>query len=114
MGFQVGSGCYDTELSAVIASASAELGAVHQRGSELYVTDVSATTGSSVTYVFTPVVEGAAITVTVPLTPQPCQMLDYSDGLQMGWLVGGMWLIVAALLFIRRALVTRADSLDDA
>lgn len=110
MGFQVGSSCYGTAEAAVSAAVSANLGAVHSRGAELYVIDVASVTASSVTYSFTPVGGGSAITEVLPVTPQPCQMLDYADGLELGWMVGGVWVLVAAVLFLRRGLVTSHDA----
>jgi hypothetical protein len=104
MPFQVGPTCYPSEASAATAQASAMGGAVVQHGSAAYVVEVGAVTATSITYVFNPVGGGAALTLATPYNAQACQMLDWSDGLELGWAVAAVWIATTALLFIARAL----------
>ena len=45
---------------------------------------------------------GTPIVSTVAVVLQPCQMLDWSDGLALGWGVAGVWLAAFAVLQLRR------------
>lgn len=108
MAFQVGSSCYSSEAAAATAQASSMGGAVVQHGSAAYVVEAGTISGTSITYVFHPVGGGTALTLATPYSAQACNMLDWSDGLELGWAIAGVWLATAALLFITRAL--RGDS----
>lgn len=109
MAFQVGPTCYPSELSAAIAQASAQVGTIVQHGSAAYVVEAGAITPTSITYVFNPVGGGTALTVATPYSAQACQMLDWSDGLELGWAVAGVWVATVALLFIARAIKGDSD-----
>ena len=100
---QVGSTCYSSDAAAVAAIASGEVGKVVPSGSVVYVVDAAPASDSSITYTLNPVGGGTPITSTVPVVIQPCQMLDWSDGLTLGWGVAGVWLAVFALLIMRKA-----------
>jgi len=110
---QVGSTCYDTDDAALAAIASAEVGKVVPAGSVVYVVDAAPAGASGIAYTLTPVGGGSAISVTSGVTLPACQLLSAADGLQLGWLVAAAWIIPAALLFIRRALVSRADPVEE-
>jgi len=100
---QVGSTCYSTDAGAVSAIASAEVGKVVAAGSAVYVVDAAPASDASITYTLNPIGGGAPIVSTVAVVVQPCQMLDWSDGLTLGWGVAGVWLAAFALLILRKA-----------
>jgi len=102
MSFQVGSACYPTELAAAAASASSMVGAVVSHAGSAYAVDVSGVTASTVSYTFTPISGGAAVVLVAPYTPQPCGLMGASDAVQLGWLVGGAWVIVYCVKFLAR------------
>lgn len=103
MGFQVGASCYGDALSAVQAVASSEVGRVVPAGSAVYVVDVLGVTEASITYELSPITGGTALTMTAPISVQPCGLLDWSDGLFLGWAVAGVWLATFAVLHLRAA-----------
>jgi hypothetical protein len=98
--YQVGSACYDTALMASQASASSQVGAVVVHGTTSYVVNASSSDGASITYALAPVSGGASLTVVSPYTAQPCNMLTHQDGLQLGWLVAGVWVAAWAIKFM--------------
>lgn len=103
MAYQVGPACYAEASAALAAIASGQIGAVVQHGGAAYVVDASSIGAASITYSLTPVAGGAALTVVSPVTVQPCGLLDWQDGLFLGWAVAGAWLATAAVLFLKRA-----------
>ena len=109
MGYQVGSACYPTAVAAAQASASSQVGAVVTQGSASYVVDASSVDGSSITYVLTPVAGGTALTVVSPYTAQACGLLDFNDGLNIGWLMAACWLGTAAVLSLKHAITGWGD-----
>ena len=102
MAFQVGSACYSDAQGAVAAIASGQVGAVVAHGGAAYVVNASDITSSSITYTLSPVAGGTALTVVSPVTPQPCGLLDWEDGLILGWAIAGAWLATAVVMFLRR------------
>jgi len=100
---QVGSTCYSSDAAAVAAIASAEVGKVVQAGATVYVVDASPASDASITYTLSPVDGSPSISNTVAVTLQPCSLLDWSDGLALGWGVGGAWLLTFAVLIMRKA-----------
>lgn len=102
--FQVGDVCYPSAVEAVQAMASSEVGSIRQLGNSQYVVDSTAQTGSSITYVFRDVATSATITSTQQVTPQPCGLLDTSDGLVISWGIAAAWLFAAGVLVLRRGL----------
>lgn len=105
MAWQVGSVCYSTEVAAASAAASMAGGAVVQHGSSAMVVGVEEVSASSITYRFSPIDGGTATVVVTAYAPQPCGLLVWSDGLQLGWLVAGVWLAVLGLQFLARGLM---------
>lgn len=102
MAFQVGSACYDTAPAAVSAIASAQVGTVVVHGGAAYVIDASSSTGASITYSLQPVAGGAPISYTAAVTPQPCGLMDWQDGLTLGWGVAAAWIATAVVLHLRK------------
>ncbi len=103
MGWQVGSSCYASEGAAAAAAASSMGGAVVQHGSTAYVVGVSGYSGTSITYQLSPVDGGVPITLVAPYTAVPCGLLEWGDGLALGWAVVGVWVGVLALRMIAQA-----------
>lgn len=96
--------CYPSKDSALTALASAEIGKVITLGTSSYVVDASPVLGSSsITYTLTPLSAGVPIVKVVPVTVPDCQMLDWGDGLLLGWAVAGCWFLVAAVMHMREA-----------
>ncbi len=104
MGYQAGNACYPTGAAANTATASGQVGTVKETGAGLVVVNVTSVDDTTITYTFTPVAGGTTTTATMAVTPTVCGMLEASDGIELGWMVGGVWIAVSAVLFIARAL----------
>lgn len=113
MPFQVGSACYPTAQQAAQASASAQVGAVVVHGGSAFVVDVGGVADTSIAYRLHPVAGGNPIQITAPYLPQPCNLLQLQDGLQMGWMVAAAWLATYSIMFLTRALRGEGDSNGD-
>lgn len=103
MAYQVGSICYSSAQQALSAVASSQVGAVVNHGGAVYVVGVDAVASDSITYRLTPVAGGALFQNTVQITPQPCGLLDWQDGLSLGWAVATAWIVTAAVMHLRKA-----------
>jgi hypothetical protein len=106
MGVQFRGGCYADAEAAAAAMSASELGAVYSAGGSLWAVSASSATASSVTLELTDVLGTAVVTRTLVPPFQPCSLLDWEDGLDLGWGVVGIWVVVAGVLFM--ALGTRA------
>jgi hypothetical protein len=103
MAVQVGSACYETALQAAQATASAELGRIVQSVSGLYSVDVASATATAIEYSFTPIDGGAAIpNAVVPFTAQPCNLLQWTDGIELGWYVVAAWAATWVVRYLAR------------
>ncbi|KAF1043558.1 hypothetical protein [Xylophilus sp.] len=103
MAYQVGASCYGDAAAALSATASAQAGAVVVHGGAAYVVDVAGVTSSSITYRLNPVAGGQAIQSTVQMVPEPCGLLDWADGLSLGWGIAVAWIATAAVMHLRVA-----------
>lgn len=103
MAYQVGPACYATAEAANSAIASTQAGTHLAAGGAAYVVGVTGVTPSSITYSYAQL-GGATTEQTYASMPQPCGLLDYKDGLNLGWGVGLAYLSVYALLFMTRGL----------
>lgn len=103
MSFQVGSVCYPTAEQAAQASASSQIGSFAQQGNASFVINAATSDAASITYLLTPVAGGTGITIVSPYTPQPCGMLTFQDGLEMGWMVAAVWLVTYGVLMMKDA-----------
>jgi hypothetical protein len=102
MGWQVDGACYATQLQAVQAAVSGEVGKVVTIGTVSYVVDVTATTSTSATYVYRRVSGTPDITKVTTITAQPCGLLEWQDGLVLAWAVVGIWLAAYGLRYLGR------------
>lgn len=98
---QVGSTCYSSDAAAVSSIASAESGKVVPAGATVYVIGAVPGSDRSITYTLSPIGGGTPLIHTATVDVQPCQLLDWSDGMALGWAVAGVWLLVAAVLHLR-------------
>ena len=105
MAYQVGTACYPTLDGAASAVASSETGKVLSAGSVVYVVDAAAAPGGSITYTLTDPsgVHPAIVQSLAPTIPE-CALMDWSDGLTLGWGVAAVWLTAFALLAMRKGL----------
>ena len=103
MAFQVGSTCYSTAQDALSAVASSQVGGVVVNGGVAYVVGVDSVQSSSITYRLAPLSGGPVLQNVVQLTPQPCGLLQWQDGLTLGWAVATAWIVTAAVMHLRRA-----------
>lgn len=102
MSYQHGGQCFATQAEAWASLAAVQAGSVHAAGSALYVLDVSGVSSSGIAYTLHDMLGGGTVSYTVAPAMQPCALLDWSDGLQLGWSVGAVWLLAAAVLFVLR------------
>lgn len=103
MAYQVGATCYGSATDALSAIASAQVGGVVVQGGAAYVVGVDAIASNSITYRLTPIAGGTTYQNIVQLTPQPCGLLQWQDGLTLGWLVATAWIVTAAVMHLRKA-----------
>lgn len=103
MGYQVGTTCYGSASDALSATASSQVGSVVLHGGATFVIGVDAVSSTSITYRLTPLAGGQAIQSVVQLSPQPCGLLEWQDGLSLGWGVATAWIVTAAVMHLRRA-----------
>lgn len=103
MAYQVGDACYSTALEAVQVMASNAVGGVVVIGSKAYVVNAGSITGSSITYSFAEVGGTGYMTKLANVTPQPCGLLDWQDGLTIGWAIAAAWIATAVVLHLRKA-----------
>jgi len=103
MAYQVGDACYSTALEAVQVMASKAVGSVVVIGSNAYVVNATSVSGSSITYAFADVGGTGSIVKTATVNPQPCGLLDWQDGLTIGWAIAAAWIATAVVLHLRKA-----------
>jgi hypothetical protein len=99
---QVGGTCYPDDASALQAVAAREAGAIREAGAVVYVIDAVPAVGG-ITVTMTPVGGGSAVVSSVPVTLQPCNLLDWPDALELGWGVAAAWIVTAVVLHLRQA-----------
>ena len=102
MPWQVEGACYATQLDAVRAAVSAEVGKVVTLGTQAYVVDVTATTATSATYLLRCVSCTTNIAKVIPVASQPCGLLDWPDAVSLSWALVAVWLAVYALRYLSK------------
>ncbi|WP_234640659.1 hypothetical protein [Delftia tsuruhatensis] len=111
--YQVGAACYPTQLQAAQAVASSQIGNVVQQGGSAHVVELRAINPTAITYGLRPVTGSPLIEVVSTFEAQPCGLLQASDGLALGWMVGGVWIVVYGLTFIARTVFHIGDGGND-
>lgn len=96
--------CYATGADALAAMAVDATGGVVSSGGVAYSVAAAPSGSSSLDYTLTPLSgSGSAITSTVSVTIPDCMLLDWADGLAIGWGIAGVWILTYAVLFLRKA-----------
>ena len=103
MSYQHGGQCFGFLAEAWASLAAAEVGSIRAAGSAVYVVDVSGVSTSGIDYVLTDMVTGSTVAYTATPAMQPCALLDWQDGLELGWGIGSVWIAAAAILFLARS-----------
>jgi len=103
MAYQVGATCYGSAEQALSATASSQVGGVVVHSGVAYVVDVAGVSASSITFRLNPIGGGVPVESVVSVTPQPCGLLQWDDGLLLGWSVATAWILTAAVMFLRKA-----------
>jgi hypothetical protein len=104
MAYQVGQACYSSAVEAAQAQASIVVGGLVTQAGNVNSVTVTAVASDSITYVFTPAFGGTTTTYVAPFNPQPCNLLDSSDALALGWMVGAAWIGVYCVMFLAKVL----------
>lgn len=104
MSWQVGNYCVETELQAAQATAAANNGVMFSTSAGVVEVMVGNVTETSIQYILRNVSANSQVNRTVIFSAQECQLLTVTDGIQMGWLVGAVWLAAFCLMFLTRAL----------
>lgn len=103
MSFQHGGQCFGTQAEAWASLAAASAGSVIPAGSAIYVLDVDSVSASGIDFVLRDMLSSGTVSYTATPAMQPCSLLDWEDGLELGWGVGSIWLLAAMVLFLARA-----------
>lgn len=103
MAFQVRDTCYASAIEAVGAMASSQVGAVVAVSGNTYVVNAASYTANSITYVLQDVSSTGTLTKVASVNPSPCGLLDWQDGLTLGWSIAAAWIATAVVLHLRKA-----------
>lgn len=96
--------CYATDADALAAMAVDATGSVVSAGGVAYSVGAVPVAPSSLQYTLTPVGgSGSVVTTTVAVSIPNCMLLDWADGLAIGWGIAGVWILTYAVLFLRKA-----------
>lgn len=108
MAFQVGSACYETALQAAQAyAATIEPVIAHP-----WLIRVQHVTEAAVTYEYRNVVDGAIYLNAHAIHLSPCNLLTAADAVNVGWLIGGVWLSISVVAFLIRYLRGETETSD--
>jgi hypothetical protein len=106
MAVQFGGQCFADVAGAAAALAAAEVGAIYSAGSRVWLVTAAApgATSGSVDLELTDTVSAdPPVTFTSSPAFQPCALLDWDDGLAVGWGIAAIWIIVAAIASVSKA-----------
>lgn len=104
MSYQVGTVCYSTSQQALQAIASANVGSFVVNNGTAFTVDVVSVSNSGIFYKLRSVATGEIVKLDQSFSPQPCGLLDWQDGLLLGWLIAAAWISTAAVMHIRKAI----------
>lgn len=109
MSYQVGSACFESATQAVQSMAAAHVPVTE---SEMVIS-VASTSDTAITFLYTPVGSGVPpFSVVQNVVLQPCNMLTASDAVNVGWIIGGLWLSIYVITFLIRYLRGETESID--
>lgn len=110
MGYQVGEHCYATKLQAAhVQRWSLGHDSSVVINGQPHLVQYALTDGETLGYtVYDMSTQTQIVSSTLIYDPPVCEVLGIADGLQIGWMVAGVWLAAFAVLFIAKAL--RGDS----
>lgn len=111
--FQHGSACYSTAQQANEAQASEVIGSIVQIGATPHAVNVSAVTDSSIAYVLENLTGPGTYAKTVQVIPQPCNLLQASDALTLGWGVAAAWIAAFCVVYIARVFRDGVNTQND-
>lgn len=103
MPVQFGGGCYEDNASAASALAAAALGTTYPAGSAVYTVTGAVVSGESVTLELSDLLSSLVVTKTVTPPFAPCSLLDWRDGLELGWGVGLALILTGGCVLMARA-----------
>lgn len=104
MSWQVGDQCFETELQAAQVMAALNNGTMYSTSAGVVEVMVANVTETSIQYTLRNLTSQSQVTRTVVLNAQECQLPTVQDGIQLGWLVAGAWIVAYGVLFLTRAL----------
>jgi hypothetical protein len=111
--FQHGSACYSTAQQANQAQASEVIGSIVQIGSVPHAVSVAGVTDSSIAYVLENLTGPGTYAKTVQVVPQPCNLLQATDALTLGWAVAAAWIGAFCVVFIARIFRDAVNTQND-
>lgn len=101
-GYQVETACYSSTQQAVEAIAAKMTGQVVQVGTDPYRVEATYSAPSSILYQGSQLNGTGTFTRTLSIDPPPCNLPGFEEGLDLGWLVAGVWIAVAAIVILRK------------
>lgn len=102
--YQALGGCYSTPLEATTALAASYVGQVHQIGGTAHYV-ISTNPGEyGIVVTYQPANSGSNFTQWQSVNPPECQLMTGADGLELGWLIAGAWLLTYSISFLARYL----------
>jgi hypothetical protein len=104
MAVQFGGQCFADVAGAAAALAAAEVGAIYSAGSRVWLVTAATSSSGSVELELTDTVSAdPPLTFTSSPAFQPCALLDWDDGLALGWGIAAIWILVAAIASVAKA-----------
>lgn len=103
MGYAAAGSCWSS-IGSAAASACGSLSGVYGAG-VLQCTGVTSTSGTGAVFSMTRFNDSGIPTVYSQAMDLPaCEAFTVADGIELGWIVGGIWIAGWAILWIKRAL----------
>lgn len=112
--YQHGSTCYESSATVNSLIAASNVGSVVRIGDQTYVLAVSGVTDTSITYEYFPALAGGSSVIqTVAMAPPACALLTAADAVEVGWLIGGVWIAVYAVKFLANYFQSEIDGIKN-